>query len=581
MKRFLVASFLVGTQFLTSGCSAVLSKDAAPIPQSANTQIRKVDAQGLSDVRPEVRRQANLLYHILVGEFAGYRGHLDVAVKQYLQAAAISDDPDVAQRATQIALYARDYPGAMVAAQRWAVLAPESLDACRTLAVLDLRQDKLAPAAAQLDRLIGLVQGDAERGFYLVSRLLAQEHDEKRTLTVMAMLVQRHKSDPYAWYAYAHLAAEADDQKLALANVDKALSLKPDWPDASLLKARILMQQGKSDEAVAAMRAAIKAHPDSRALRISFGRLLAEAKQFAQARQQFEYLLRKNPKDAELLYAISLLAIEDKHYDAAEHYLKRLLKTGQRTPDAYYYLGAIAEERHQYNRAITWYRKVRSGDRRVDAHIRVSMLVAKQHGVAKGRKELHKMQPPNSDAAVRFYVAEADMLRHAGRYKEAVGVVNNGLAQMPGNNDLLYTRALLEEKLDRLDLLEKDLKQILATDPDNAQALNALGYTLADRTKRYKEALAYIQKALALSPDEPAILDSMGWVQYRLGNIAASLDYLRRAYKLDQDSEIAAHLGEVLWVSGDRDAARNLLERAVKRDPKSKTLQQLIQRFKL
>jgi tetratricopeptide (TPR) repeat protein len=206
--------------------------------------------------------------------------------------------------------------------------------------------------------------------------------------------------------------------------------------------------------------------------------------------------------------------------------------------------------------------------------------MAKRGDLAAARKQLHSVRPTSEASAVRFFIADADLLREAGKLDEAMKVLDDALAQLPGDNDLLYARSLMAEKLGRIDQSEADLKQILASDPDNVQALNALGYTLADRTTRYKEALGYIQRALELSPDEPAILDSMGWVQYRLGNMEQAINFLRRAYKLDADPEVAAHLGEVLWVSGDRSAANQVWDKALKKDPKSKPLLDTVKRFR-
>lgn len=581
MKSLFLASSLCGALLLLSGCSALKPKTHAVTPRVESAGIRAIDATEVPPLGPAAQRQAEAMYDVLVGEFAGYGGELPTAVKYYLRAATVSSDPQVAKRAAQIALYARDSEAATKATARWVRLAPDDTAARRTLALLYLQAKKVDRAVDQFDALVRLAKGDPERGFYRVSRVLARVPDQKLALDAMARLVARHKNDPHALYAYSNLAVHAGDSQLALTTVQRALALKPAWPEASLLRARILMQQGKTDQAIGSMAALVKQHPDSRALRMGYGRLLAEAKQFTKAREQFEYLLRKSPKDPNLLYAVALLAMQDKHLNIANEYLHRLEKTGQRKQDAYFYLGVVAEAQGHLQRAIRWYRKVNAGARHVDAQIRVAMLLAKQGHLAQARKELHSVHPTNEDTAVRFYLAEVTMLSQAGRTKDAMAVVNEALARLPGNNDLLYARAMLAEKLGQLDRLEQDLKEILTSDPDNVEALNALGYTLADQTSRYKEAFTYIQKALRLSPNEPAIIDSMGWVQYRLGHLDKARDYLQRAYKLDKDSEIAAHLVEVLSVSGDHARARSLLQRALKRDPKSKALHEVAKRLKL
>lgn len=564
---------------LAAGCAGHFAKPKpAPTPRPNHVAIHG-DAN-LTDVQPIYRREGDLVYHIVAGEMAGYEGDMALAVKNYLEAARLSAEPAVAERATRIALFAHDYSHALSAAERWAQLAPKAIDAHRILGVLYLREGKVDLAVDAFDRSLALTGGNVDQGFYLISRILAREDDHKGALAVMQGLVKRHDADAAAHFAFAQLAAQFESYDQALAQAERALALKPGWADAGLLRARIQMEQGHTEAALNGMKALVDARPESRELRVSYARLLAEAHRFDDASHQFEILLKKNPRDSELLYAMSLLAIEGKRYDLAESYLKRLLRTGKRNDDAYYYLGAIAEAKGRNAQAIKDYSRVNHGDRRVDAHIRVSILMAKGGDLAGARKHLHSVRPTSPASAVRFFIADADLLRDAGKPGEAMKVLDHALAQLPGNHDLLYARALLAESMDRLDQCEADLKQILAADPDNAQALNALGYTLADRTDRYKEALTYIQHALELSPDEPAILDSMGWVQYRLGNLEQALVYLRKAYKGDPDPEVAAHLGEVLWVSGDRDAANEVWDEALKKDPQNKSLLKVIKRFR-
>ena len=442
-----------------------------------------------------------------------------------------------------------------------------------------LREGKLQASAQQLESVLNLAQMQSQQAYVLIARMLAREHDTDAGLKVMGMLVDRHPQNPDAVFAYANLAVQFDQLDVALANVERALKLKPNWPEASLTRAHILVQQGKVDEAVASMKQVLREHGGSRDLRIGFARLLAEAGRFEEARKQFDALLKKSPKDADLLYTVALLSLEGKHYQLADQYLKRLLHTGKRTDDAHYFMGILAENRNKPDQAMKWYRKVRAGDRVLDAHIRIAALLAKQGNIKQARDLLHRYPAPNEDVAARLVLAELDILRQAKRYHEAMDVADQALKRLPQDNDILYARAMLAEKLDRLDLLESDLKSILSREPDNAHALNALGYTLADRTQRYQEALEYIQRAYELSPDEPAILDSMGWVQYRLGNLDAALKFLRQAYDAEPDVEIAAHLGEVLWVSGDQEEARKVWAQARTKDPENQILVDTLNRF--
>ncbi|NIP73691.1 MAG: tetratricopeptide repeat protein [Gammaproteobacteria bacterium] len=577
--RPVLGSLLLTVVLLAAGCSTHAPRSVSP--EGGDVYRPGPGGNALGDVQPRYRDQAELLYEILVGELAGYEHKLELSIEHYLKAARRSPDPAVAERGARIALFAKDYVHGVQLAERWVELAPDDVNARRNLAAAYLRNDQPDAALEQLDMIVRSAGEDTQRGFYLVTRLLSREDDQEAALAAMSRLVQRHSTDPYAMYAYAQLAAQFGDLDLARALAEEALDLRPGWPDASLLHARILVQQGNIDQALNGLAAVVRAHPEVGQLRLSYGRLLAEVERYDEAREQFEILLEQSPDDADLLYTIAVLAAESRRYDMAEDYLKRLIDTGQRLDDAHYYLGVIAESRGKHKQAVEWYSKVGRGERFVDARVRAASLVAEQGDLEGARRRLRELRPYSGDEefTVRLYVAEADILRRAGRYQEALKVVNEALATMPDNNDLLYARAMVAEKLDRLDLLERDLSQILARDPENAHALNALGYTLADRTQRYQEALEYIERALELSPDEAAILDSMGWVHYRLGNLEKALTYLRRAYQRDQDPEIAAHLGEVLWVSGQREAAREVWDQALERDPDSDIVRNTIKRL--
>jgi len=301
--------------------------------------------------------------------------------------------------------------------------------------------------------------------------------------------------------------------------------------------------------------------------------------QLGKARREFATLLNQNPKDTDSLYALGLLAAETRQFDLAEGYFLDLIKRKTRLTDAYFELGRIEEQRGNYAKANGWYERVSGEERYLIAQLRKGVMLAKAGETAtltQHFETLRRNQPQNS---ITLYQAEAEALREAERYQEAFDTLDRGLALHPNDKDLLYARSLIAEKLDRLDVLERDLRIIIAADPKNGQALNALGYTLADRTDRYQEALGYIEQALALLPDDAAVLDSMGWVQYRLGNNAKALEYLRRAYQANPDAEIAAHLSEVLWVSGQHEEAKRIWREAQTRNPASVHLRKLKERF--
>jgi tetratricopeptide (TPR) repeat protein len=265
--------------------------------------------------------------------------------------------------------------------------------------------------------------------------------------------------------------------------------------------------------------------------------------------------------------------------DQARKYFLKLNKLGQRINESSYYLGQIAESRGKTDKAMNWYEQVRGGHYLVEAQLRTAVLQARAGDVEGARQRLQDINVDSDQTQLQVYLAEGEILRGAKRFQEALDVYNHALSEMPNNIQLLYARALTAEKVERLDLALKDLRYIVNREPENAQALNALGYTLVDRTDDVQEGLKYIKQAYKLKPDDAAILDSLGWAYYRLGNYQKSLDYLRQAFDKLKDAEIAAHLGEVLWITGDRKGARAVWNEALSQTPSHQLLLDVIKRF--
>jgi tetratricopeptide (TPR) repeat protein len=287
------------------------------------------------------------------------------------------------------------------------------------------------------------------------------------------------------------------------------------------------------------------------------------------------------PDDAELRYTLGLLSLESHRLDDAEKYMMMLVELKQREGEAQYYLGRIFENRKQYDVAIDWYGQVHVGDYKFDAQLRIADMLGLSGRTDEAVEHLDAiLKGSQSDGSlVRIYIAKGELLRAARRYEEALVVFNTALEIVPGNSDLLYSRALVAERLGRIDMLEADIKFILKTEPNNAHALNALGFTLADQTDRYEEAYAYIKRAIEINPDDAAIIDSWGWIHYRMGDYDKAIALLRKALSRFDDAEIASHLGEVLWVSGNQDEARSIWQKALKKSPDAPALQSVMQRF--
>jgi tetratricopeptide (TPR) repeat protein len=278
--------------------------------------------------------------------------------------------------------------------------------------------------------------------------------------------------------------------------------------------------------------------------------------------------------------AVALLAMQAADYDSAETQMKRALEAGYGEPDtARLYLGQINEERKRYDDALKWYLAVEPGEQYINAQIRYAGVLAKQGKLPEARKHLQGREDATPQQRLQFTQAEAQLLRDASAYKEAFELLGQALQRMPDYPDLLYDYAMAAEKVDRIDLLETNLRKLIQIRPDHAHAYNALGYTFADRNQRLPEAHQLIEKALKLAPEDAFIMDSMGWVLYRLGRNKEAIEYLRGAFAIRPDAEIAAHLGEVLWADGQQEEARKVWSGALKEHGQNVELQNTVKRF--
>lgn len=553
-------------------------------------------AHGVAPPLPNVALTEDLLYKLLVAELAGQRGESKLAGEHYLGLAQATRDPRVAQRAAQIAFFAKDQQMALAALRLWVEFAPNNVEARQGLVAFLVREGQADAALPHLEKLITLLplppsaqappapngpefvtgQGYA---FMFIASLLSREQDKQGALRLMKKLTEAHRDNPDAQLAHATLALGLADFQAARAALDQALQLKPGWGNAAALRARMLQMQGDNDGALSYLQTAVKDHPENLSLRLSYARLLVDAKRLTEAREQFTSIAQQMPDNPDVALSLGILSLQIKQPDDAERYLKQARRLGKYERETSYYLGQIAETRKDYAAAIGYYKTVDQGEAYLDAQLRVVGLMAKQGDTAGARTYLRKIKLQSPEQAKLITMAEADLLREEKQYAQAIEIYNIALLQAPADNDLLYGRAMLAEKLDRLDILEQDLGSILAREPKNARALNALGYTLADKTTRYQEALDYIKRALELSPQDGSILDSMGWVQFRLGNNEEALRYLKQALELTPEAEIAAHLGEVLWVTGDQEQARKIWQDAIKTSPDDEVLQNTVKRF--
>ena len=580
-------------QFLLLACVALAACTQAPLraepplsqaPGKGEARPPRVVAQ-----KPEPRRaplpgvdlSEDLLFKMMLAEVAVQRGQPHIAVQTYLELARETRDPRIAQRATEVAWNARFTSAALEAAGIWLQADPGSAQARQVIAALLVSQQQLADAQPHLERWLAADSENVGAAFLQLNAQLARHKDKAAVFKLMKSLAQPYSGVPEARLAVAQAAWNAGDTQAALDEANAALKLKPEWEAAALFVAQVLQRRAGSDEeATRFLGEYLQTYPGARDVRLNYARLLANAKNYPEARKQFDILVTEYPKNADVVMAVALLAVQANDYDAAEANLKRVLELDYKEPDVVrYYLGQLAEERKRPDEALKWYGSVAGGEQYIGAQARYAGILARQGKLAEARAHLQQVTARNNVQRVQLAQAEAQLLRESSQYQAAFEVLGQALEKMPNSPDLLYDHAMAAEKVDRLDVLEGNLKLLIKIRPDHAHAYNALGYTLADRNQRIEEAHGLIETALKLAPEDPFIMDSMGWVLYRMGRGQEGLGYLQKAFKLRPDAEIAAHLGEVLWALGERGQAKEIWDRALKTFPNNEVLQGTLKRL--
>ena len=520
------------------------------------------------------------LYDLLLGEIALQRGDPALAAKTYLDVARRLRDPRVARRAVEVATQAKMPDIALEAARTWYEIEPTSTHALQIVAVLLVSQKRVDEAEPYLEKLLSAEGVSLESGFMQLGRLLGSNPDKPSNLRVVRSLAARHPQLPQAHFAVAQAAAAAGDDAAALKALRQAQALRPDWENAAIFEAQLLQKRSPA-EASKHLAQFVEKNPGSREARLGYARVLVLEKRLPEARQQFEAVLAASPGNTEVVYAVGLLAFQLKDYPVAEENMKRLLGMRYRDPNGVrYLLGQINEEQKRWPEAIRWYEQIAEGDHAMPARLRTAGAIAKQGKLPEARAYLRRVAGDNPEQEAQLTVAEAQLLREASLHGDAYAMLRQALQKEPDQPELLYDFALTAEKLERYDVLEENLRKLIQVRPDHAHAYNALGYSFAERNLRLPEARKLIEKALELAPEDYFIIDSLGWVQYREGNLKAAAETLRRAYGGRPDAEIGAHLGEVLWVMGQRDEARRIWDESLKAGPDNETLLKTIRRLR-
>ncbi len=562
---------ILAVAFFLSGCASQTTQTLNNNP--TNTVVTPVDDEPVRSFDPDT------LYDLMVAEIGGQRKRYDLALGNYLKQAHKTQDAGVAKRAYQVSMFVGARQAALDAALLWSGLQPDNVRALQAAAVELINSGDQEQAIIKMKSILAL---NGETGFDGLAASAADMTDQERQRLIASLLdIQQKYPDNRELklgQAILYRQAGADQQALELTN--ELLKKDPDFIKAMIVKGRILNKMGRAEEAEKMLADAVKRHPERVRLRLLFARNLVYARKLDEARIQFEELLKRSPHDGEILLSLALVTMENSMSQESERYFHRLLALGQHRNAARYYLGRLKTEQKEYEAARKYFLDVGPGKHFMLAQVALTQMLVKQLKVEEAIASLEEARVRNPGRAEPLFLLQSEVMMTHGQYDRALILLTKGIEYLPESVNLLYSRAMLHERLDNLPGLEADLKKLLEVEPENAAALNALGYTLADRTERYEEAETLVLKAYQLDSKDPAILDSMGWVQFKLGNLEEAARYLRMAYDQHPDPEVAAHLGEVLWVMGDHVEAEALWEKTLETSPDSTVLKETIERLR-
>ncbi|MCX7627112.1 MAG: tetratricopeptide repeat protein [Methylophilaceae bacterium] len=522
---------------------------------------------------------ADFIYKYLVGEIAGQRGDLALAGAALLDLATTSRDARLAERATKAAIHGNQPQMALRAGALWVELDPASTEARQAMVQMLLAVGKISELRPHLQKLLAVEENRAGAFMSLVG-LLSRSKDKAAVLKLMQELAKLHADLPEARFAVAHAAWNNGQDRLALSELRAADQLNPGWEPAAMLYAQIL-QRNSVAEALQFYHEFLERYPDSNETRLAYARLLVNEKRFESAKQQFDKLVQAAPDNPDIHVIVGLLAIQMEDLDSAKQHLLKALDLGYKDPDQItLYLGQIAEQQQDDTQAKAWYAQIGPDSAQyLGAQLRLASILARQGKLDDALALVRAIPDLSNEQLVLARQTEASLLMQAKRPQDAFELLRQTVETLPNTPELLYDYAMAAERVGQYDVMEKQLRILIQLKPDMGHAYNALGYSLADRNERLDEALALIEKALSLNPNDYFILDSMGWVQYRRGHYKEALEYLRRAYAIQADPEIAAHLGEVLWVMGQREEALKTWEEALRQHPDNELLRNTSKKY--
>ena len=585
-RKFLLLPLLAALATLGVGPASAQSLAPGLAPHATPIPAPRAEVDGLS---------ADVFYRLMLAEIALQRGETSLAARAYFEAARETRDPRLARRATEVALAARMRGLAQESAKLWTALDPAAERPKQVLVALAAGGNAKSPQdfgtdnelKLRLEKMIAdaaLTERGAGEIFLQLNRFFGDQQDKRQSFELVRELAKPYPKNAEARFAVA-LAAysggipEGSLDNTAMEEIDRALVLKPDWERAALLKTEVLSRR-KGDEALVYLQKFVAANPDARNAAGALAQLYVEQKRYGEARAIYQKLWDNDRTAREFEFGVAVISMQMKDWETAEALLADLKRANYGENGVVeLFFAQVADESGRYQDAIERYKVVPEGEKSWLAKLRIAAMLGKLGKVVEARKYLADLPAVSIEQRVQVRQAESQLLRDANDNAGAYAVLLQAIIEHPDSTDLLYDAAMVAEKLDRIDEAEARLRRLVQLRPEDPQALNALGYTLVDRTPRAAEGFVLIEKANQLAPNDSFILDSMGWALFRLGRYAEAETYLRRAMKERPDPEIAAHLGEVLWAQGEFAQAKELWQLQLKSNPDHPVLLETMRRL--
>lgn len=567
---------------LLSSC-AVVELEKTESTETVSSQVQPTEQKEKSDLPPVEVKTAidpDVMYLLLAAELAMQREQYGLAYEAYMELTKRVNEPKFAEQAAKLALQIKDSRRLNDAVSAWMTQEPKNVTAKKVAALNALRGKDKKAAVKALNEILTAEPENFENTLLELSSVLQKEGKEKSiydALETLSAKTTTHK--PVIYFVQSLLAMQMKNNALAEKKVEQTLTLQPDWEHPLLIQTQLAIMANNLERAKTLLNSAILKHPNNFAFKKLLAQTLIKTSEYEAAAELYQTLVTQSPKEGENYIALALINLQLNREANAETILKTLAEQPDWNSQASFYLGKIEEKRNNIDAAIALFDKVNDPNFSLEAGMSTINLLAKARKFDEIEKRLEALLQKYPQQKLRIILMQASLYNQQNQTQKAFDLLSAALLEMPDEKDLLYTRALIAEHLGKIDVLETDLKKILLKDPNNAEALNALGYTLLNNSSRYKDAEKYLQKAIKLQPDEPAIMDSFGWLQFKLGNYSQAVKYLQAAYEKLNSGEIAAHLCEVLWTMNKKDEAQRFFDEAIKTAPEDVDLLNFKKRF--